>query len=126
MSSLHEQAKELFLAALDRPPGDRSAFLDAACAHDPALKHEVESLLAFHVDEEVKETDSGEALPDSEEHLFAPGVMFAARYRMVRLVGRGGMGEVWQAPTSPTRPVRRYSMARSRSDSRLRWSNRRF
>ena len=47
MSSLHERAKELFFAALDLPACDRRALLEGACEHDPVLKGEVESLLAF-------------------------------------------------------------------------------
>src|SRR4029077_7292292 len=28
---------------------------------------------------------------------FAPGTVFAGRYRMMRRIGRGGMGDVWEA-----------------------------
>ena len=34
-------------AAIERPPADRPAFLDEACAGDAALRAEVESLLAY-------------------------------------------------------------------------------
>ena len=38
--------RALILDALERPPGERAAFLDHACAGDPALRDEVASLLA--------------------------------------------------------------------------------
>ncbi|HEX7121497.1 MAG TPA: hypothetical protein VF178_03935 [Gemmatimonadaceae bacterium] len=40
------RVEELFWAALDRPPTERRAFLDASCAGDDALQREVMSLLA--------------------------------------------------------------------------------
>jgi len=40
--------EELFDKVLDCPPTDRTAFLDRACADDPALKTEVTRLLALH------------------------------------------------------------------------------
>jgi len=41
-----DQVKELFTLALERDPGERSGFLDQACAGDHSLRTEVESLLA--------------------------------------------------------------------------------
>ena len=38
--------KEIMHGALDRPPGERAAFLDEACGGDDALRREVDSLLA--------------------------------------------------------------------------------
>ena len=43
-----QEVKEIFQSALDRAPGDRSAFVAAACGQDQALLSEVESLLAAH------------------------------------------------------------------------------
>ena len=93
MSSLHERAKELFLAALDRPAAERRHFLDDACGGDTALLHEVESLLEFHEDDEGGDRSVGE----SSKGEFAPGYVFAGRYRMITRIGRGGMGDVWRA-----------------------------
>jgi hypothetical protein len=42
----YERLCALFDQAQQRPPAERAAFLDAACAGDPALRAEVESLLA--------------------------------------------------------------------------------
>ncbi|MBX9625723.1 MAG: hypothetical protein K2X82_18120 [Gemmataceae bacterium] len=41
-------AEEVFFAALEKAPADRSAYLDAACADNPALRARVEKLLAAH------------------------------------------------------------------------------
>jgi len=94
MSSLHERAKELFLEALDRSAGDRRRFLDQACQGDTALLHEVQSLLEFHDDEEDA-SDKRAGISTASE--FAPGYVFAGRYRMITRIGRGGMGDVWRA-----------------------------
>jgi tetratricopeptide (TPR) repeat protein len=91
MSSLHHRAKDVFLAALDTPPPARRSFIAEACAGDAALQQEVESLLTFHDDEEP------DAAPQTPPAEFVPGTMFAGRYRMTRRVGRGGMGDVWEA-----------------------------
>jgi hypothetical protein len=42
--------KELFQAAIERPPKDREAFLDERCGGDRTFRREVESLLAAHRD----------------------------------------------------------------------------
>lgn len=92
MSSLHERAGELLIAALSRPAAERDGFLVAACRGDEELLREVGSLLMFHEDEGGTEVD-----PFSERAEFSAGDVFAGRYRMIARIGRGGMGDVWRA-----------------------------
>ncbi len=95
MDSLHKGAKDLFISALEREGPDREAFLAAACGDDTGLRAEVESLLRFH---EIDSTGLPTPAPPSPDpRTFAPGFVFAMRYRMVTRLGRGGMGDVWRA-----------------------------
>src|SRR5262245_14515930 len=54
-----DRAQALFDQVVDLPPGERSAFLDAACRGEPALRAEVESLLAYDAAVEAASKDSG-------------------------------------------------------------------
>src|SRR5688572_30709201 len=100
--SLHQRAKDIFVAALEHAPDERAAFVADACTGDAGLRAEVESLLAFHeedVSPEARETqvEPAQALRSGELLHIATGEVFARRYRMIARLGRGGMGEVWRA-----------------------------
>jgi len=90
------QIKELYDAALAREPGSRAAFLAKACAGDPALQREVESLLQSN--EEVGDFLSATALKGSGGN---GSEAFIGRrigsYKLVREIGQGGMGTVYLA-----------------------------
>ncbi len=94
--------KEIVGEALERGAGSRSAYLHAACADDPQLRAEVESLLAAHAGaaglSESPGTDSAPPDGRGEAKIIGP-------YRPIQLLGVGGMGQVWLAEQSE--PVRR-------------------
>jgi tetratricopeptide (TPR) repeat protein len=83
---------EIVAAALDRPEHDRMSYVRSACAGRPDLASEVESLLADHESPGPLDALSAEAL---EERAFAGRRL--GPYRLVKVIGRGGMGSVWLA-----------------------------
>lgn len=93
-----QQVKEVFDAALEHDPAERSAFLDRVCAGDEAIRSEVESLLASYEDEpDFMETPAASARELLSRQAGLPAGEHFGRFEVVSLVGEGGMGEVYLA-----------------------------
>jgi WD40 repeat protein/serine/threonine protein kinase len=124
-----ERVWTLFDQAVELPPDERSAFLDAACQGEPDLRTEVESLLAH--DPGLLEGDDKEAFLQSPLHRAPTEPMpvplvpveapvsqeYIGPYRIVRKLGEGGMGTVYEAEQDDPRRTVALKVMRPGLDS---------
>jgi WD40 repeat protein/tRNA A-37 threonylcarbamoyl transferase component Bud32 len=122
VSDLARRAEALVLALMDRDAVARTAVLDAECAGEPALRAEVESLLAHLIpDEGFLSPDSLHTLrEDAIDGTLEPGAR-VGRYTVQRVLGSGGMGVVYVAEQDrPRRVVALKVLRRSLATRKLR------
>ena len=96
----YRQIGELYHAALEADAAERAVFLETACAGDAELLREVESLIASH--DEGADFIAAPALEVAAEMLAGDETdtltgRTIAHYRVLSLVGAGGMGRVYLA-----------------------------
>jgi serine/threonine protein kinase/tetratricopeptide (TPR) repeat protein len=97
-SDRFQRCEELFHAAVALPDNERDAFLQRSCADDPSLRADVERLLAAHL--RAGDFISSPAIAASGSWNYADESWIGrlvGPYRVVREIGRGGMGAVYLA-----------------------------
>ncbi len=96
-----EKLKEIFGKALELPPNERETFVREAADDDPELLSELLRLL----EESDRESNllsrpafiHARPLVIDAGPRFSPGAVLAGRFRIVRFIARGGMGEIYEA-----------------------------
>ncbi len=105
----HERVFAVFQRVCDLPSAERVKLLDQECAGDAALRERVESLLRYDSDDdEFLEARSISGAAHATAHSAdSRGVpAHIGRYRLIREIGAGGMGIVYEAEQeSPKRRV---------------------
>lgn len=99
-----KRVKEIFWSAVDLNPDERAAVLALKCVGDVELQQKVEQLL-FHNDIAGGPLDrspvhQGQIENSPEDGGFSPGDLICARFVIRRFIGKGGMGEVFEAEDS--------------------------
>jgi serine/threonine protein kinase len=116
-----DRLESLFAAALRKPPADRAAYLDQACADDPALRERAEALLrAQAAAGSFLESPAPSPVVTVDEQPVGegPGTIIGA-YKLLQQIGEGGMGTVWMAQqTEPVKRVVAVKLIKAGMDSR--------
>jgi predicted Ser/Thr protein kinase len=102
----YQTLKRLYREARELGPGERQAFLDRSCADDPALRAELEGLLAQEreLGSFLEQPVRAEPEPPRADPSVHPERV--ASYRILEVLGWGGMGVVYLAEQeSPKRRV---------------------
>jgi WD40 repeat protein/predicted Ser/Thr protein kinase len=115
-----EAVEALFQQAADLDPEQRGAFLDERCAGDPDLRAAVEELLHFDAKAQSQPDFLRSPAAEASATVRARSAAVPAsvgRYRIVRRLGEGGMGTVYEAEQDDPRRTVALKVMRPGLDS---------
>jgi TolB-like protein len=100
-SSRWRRLEALFYQALELKPEQRAEFLEKSCAGDPELRNEIQELLNSSdkpmelLQESVAE--AAQEMVGAQRHRLSAAGTQLAQYKVISMLGAGGMGEVYLA-----------------------------
>jgi len=89
-----DHLKELFEAVLELPAETRASFMQRVCQDDAQLGAELKALVANY---EVLGNFMSDDEPSGPWFTLPKGTILCDRFRVIRPLGKGGMGEVYEA-----------------------------
>jgi serine/threonine protein kinase len=97
---LWQRLKPLYRAAVKKPQSQRAGFIAEACGNNDELRRELAALLKAN-DEQAGSRDGPIANPEGQipgtSQGFSVGEIILGRFKIVRPLGSGGMGDVYEA-----------------------------
>jgi hypothetical protein len=118
-----DYVRDIFNTALETPAGGRDAYLSQACGCGTGLRQQVDSLLEAYgaagdfFDDLGQVTGVADAIPSLD-----PGFRLADRFTVVRLIGHGGSGYVYEAADSELHESVALKLLRSGSVDEEYWN----
>src|SRR5262249_10030451 len=120
MTVQSDKLRELFLAALKVPAGERDAFLRQACAGADELCERVKVLIQAHEElGSIAPSAEAEVGPTIDQSMAESAGTVIGPYKLLEQIGEGGMGTVWMAQqTEPVKRVVAVKLIKAGMDSR--------